>query len=167
MPKAMQIARGLGLAPRAIVYTLISEQASLAIHETPASPHSGTAGPGISNDRQPTVQSRDPLASRMQIEHWHPSDDGPLSEAALRRKIERRGYRVKRYVYSAGVFFPAHEHAEDKIDAVVSGRFRVTMQSQEAILEAGDLVLIPKHVEHTAEVVGDEPVVSLDGIRCD
>jgi quercetin dioxygenase-like cupin family protein len=101
----------------------------------------------------------------MQIEHWHADQDGPLSEAALRRKLERRGYRVTRYVYSPGMFFPAHEHAVDKIDAVLSGGFRITMQGQEAVLGAGDLIVVPKHVEHTAEVVGDEPVVSLDGVR--
>jgi quercetin dioxygenase-like cupin family protein len=103
----------------------------------------------------------------MQIEHWHPSDDGPLDESALKRKIERRGYRVRRYVYSPGAFFPEHDHAEDKIDAVVSGCLRITMQRQECLLEAGDLLVIPKHVEHTAEVVGDEPVVCLDGVRGD
>ncbi len=101
----------------------------------------------------------------MQIEHWHPDHDGPLSEAALRRKIERRGYQVARYVYSPGMFFPEHDHAVDKIDAVVSGRFRVTMQGRESVLEAGDLVVVPKHMSHTAEVIGDEPVVSLDGVR--
>jgi quercetin dioxygenase-like cupin family protein len=101
----------------------------------------------------------------MQIEHWHSDVDGPLSELALRHKLERRGYQVTRYVYSPGMFFPAHDHAEDKIDAVLSGRFRVTMQGQEAVLEAGDLVVVPKHAVHTAEVVGDEPVVSLDGVR--
>ncbi len=101
----------------------------------------------------------------MQIEHWHSEDDGPLSELALRHKLERRGYQVTRYVYSPRMFFPAHDHAEDKIDAVLSGLFRVTMQGQEAVLEAGDLVVVPKHVIHTAEVVGDEPVISLDAIR--
>jgi gentisate 1,2-dioxygenase len=39
------------------------------------------------------------------------------------------------------------------------------MQGQEAVLEAGDLVVVPKHVTHTAEVIGDEPVISLDGVR--
>ncbi|WP_462320373.1 cupin domain-containing protein [Halochromatium sp.] len=101
----------------------------------------------------------------MQIEHWHPGDDGPLNEVAMRHKLERRGYQVSRYVYSPGMFFPAHDHAEDKIDAVLSGRFRITMQGQEVVLEAGDLVIVPKHVIHTAEVVGDEPVVSLDAVR--
>jgi quercetin dioxygenase-like cupin family protein len=101
----------------------------------------------------------------MQIEHWHPEHDGPLNEAALRRKLERRGYQVTRYVYSPGMFFPEHDHPVDKVDAVVSGRFRVSMQGREAVLEAGDLMLVPKHMAHTAEVVGEEPVVSLDGAR--
>lgn len=101
----------------------------------------------------------------MQIEHWHSDDDGPLSELALRHKLERRGYQVTRYTYSPGMIFPAHDHAEDKIDAVLSGRFRVTMQGREAVLKAGDLVVVPKHVVHTAEVVGEEPVISLDGVR--
>ena len=33
------------------------------------------------------------------------------------------------------------------------------------MLEAGDLLVVPKHVFHTAEVVGDEAVVSLDAVR--
>jgi gentisate 1,2-dioxygenase len=41
----------------------------------------------------------------------------------------------------------------------------MTMGGQEVILEAGDLLVVPKHEMHTAEVVGDEPVVSLDGVR--
>jgi mannose-6-phosphate isomerase-like protein (cupin superfamily) len=101
----------------------------------------------------------------MQIEHWREARDGPLSERALRDKLAGRGYAVSRYVYPPGTFFPAHDHGVDKIDAVVSGRFRMTMGSQEVVLEAGDLLIVPKHVMHTAEVVGEEPVVSLDGVR--
>ena len=101
----------------------------------------------------------------MQIEHWHEERDGPLTERALRDKITARGYSVSRYVYPPGTYFPAHDHGVDKIDGVVSGCFRMTMGGQEVILEAGDLLVVPKHEMHTAEVVGDEPVVSLDGVR--
>ena len=101
----------------------------------------------------------------MQIEHWHSERDGPLSEEAMRRKLEDRGYSVSRYDYPPGTYFPAHDHAVDKIDALLSGRFRMTMSGQEAVLEAGDLIIVPKHVTHTAEVVGDEMVVSLDAVR--
>ncbi|MGB5832743.1 MAG: cupin domain-containing protein [Thiohalocapsa sp.] len=101
----------------------------------------------------------------MQIEHWHSERDGPLSEAAMRRKLEARGYSVSRYEYAPGAYVPAHDHGVDKIDGILAGRFRITMSGQEVVLEAGDLVIVPKHVMYTAEVVGDEPVVSLDAMR--
>ena len=101
----------------------------------------------------------------MQIEHWHPERDGPLSEEAMRRKLEDRGYSVSRHVYPPGTYFPAHDHGVDKIDGILAGRFRLTMSAQEVVLEAGDLAVVPKHVMHAAEVVGEEPVISLDAVR--
>ncbi|ASC72275.1 hypothetical protein XM38_032310 [Halomicronema hongdechloris C2206] len=101
----------------------------------------------------------------MQLEHWNPETDGPLSESALRQKLEAKGYRVSRYTYPPGMSFPSHTHGVDKIDAVLSGRFRMAMQGQSVILEAGDMLTVPQGQSHTAEVVGNEPVVSLDATR--
>jgi quercetin dioxygenase-like cupin family protein len=53
----------------------------------------------------------------------------------------------------------------DKIDAVVSGRFRLTLEGESVVLEAGDSIEVPRGAVHSAEVVGDEPVVSLDAVR--
>jgi quercetin dioxygenase-like cupin family protein len=96
---------------------------------------------------------------------WHPSLDGRLTEAALRSKLERLGYSVTRYVYPPGTYFPDHSHSIDKMDAVVSGRFRMVMEGLEVILEAGDMLAVPAGIIHSAEVIGDEPVASLDGVR--
>jgi quercetin dioxygenase-like cupin family protein len=101
----------------------------------------------------------------MQVEHWDAERDGKLSTHALRRKMEERGYSVNCYTYSPGTFFPTHTHAVDKIDAVLSGQFRITMGRDSVVLKPGDLVLVPKGAEHSAEVVGDQAVVSLDGIK--
>lgn len=101
----------------------------------------------------------------MQVEHWHTQADGPLSEQALRQKLSDRGYRVSRYVYPPGTYFPDHSHPMDKIDAVIAGRFRMTMGDQSIVLEAGDCVFVPHGTMHSAEVVGDEPVISLDATR--
>ncbi|MBZ8181949.1 MAG: cupin domain-containing protein [Oscillatoria sp. PMC 1051.18] len=101
----------------------------------------------------------------MKVEHWHEEQDGSFSESALRKKLERRGYRVSRYVYSPGMCFPDHTHNIAKMDAVVSGRFRMTMQGQTVILEAGDCLEVPRGEVHSAEVVGNKPVVSLDGTK--
>ncbi len=101
----------------------------------------------------------------MQVESWDEARNGPLTEEALRQKLERRGYRVSRYVYPPGTYFPDHTHAQDKIDAVVSGRFQMTLEGRVVTLEAGDCLAVPRGAAHSARVVGSEPVVSLDAVR--
>jgi quercetin dioxygenase-like cupin family protein len=101
----------------------------------------------------------------MSVRRWNPATDGELSEKALRRKLEAAGYIVSRYTYPPGTSFPEHTHGVDKIDAVVSGRFELVVEGVTAILGAGDWIAVPRGVPHTATVVGDEPVVSLDAIK--
>lgn len=100
----------------------------------------------------------------MEVERWDEARDGAFSEAALKAKLEARGYRVARYVYPPGTRFPDHTHPIDKIDAVVVGRFRMKTPTGEAILEAGDCLAVPRGTVHSAEVVGEEQVVSLDAV---
>lgn len=98
----------------------------------------------------------------MDLRHWDEAREGPLSEPAMRAKLEAMGYRVNRYVYPPGTFFSAHSHGVDKIDGVLAGRFRMTIYGHSIVLEAGDMLFVPAGAEHTAEVVGKEAVISLD-----
>jgi quercetin dioxygenase-like cupin family protein len=97
--------------------------------------------------------------------HWNEGVDGPLTEAALARKFASMGYRVDVYVYPPGTRFPPHTHDVDKVDAVLSGRFRISLGGRSVELMPGDWVEVPAGAEHSAEVVGDSPVVSLDAVR--
>lgn len=101
----------------------------------------------------------------MKIERWRTERDGPLSERAVRAKLEGMGYRVHRYVYPPGTRFPEHSHQQGKIDAVLSGQFRIRMHGRDVVLGPGDWVEVPCGVVHSAEVVGPEPVVSLDAVE--
>lgn len=101
----------------------------------------------------------------IELERWDEARDGPLTEEALREKLESSGYSVTRYVYPPGTTFGDHTHPMDKVDAVVSGRFRMGTPDGEVVLEAGDRLVVPAGTVHSAEVVGDEPVVSLDAVR--
>jgi quercetin dioxygenase-like cupin family protein len=101
----------------------------------------------------------------MSIHHWNAALDGAFSETALRQKLESLGYRVARYQYSPGTVFPDHTHGVDKIDAVISGRFRLVVGGHVAVLGPGDWIAVPKGTVHNATVIGDEPVVSLDAIK--
>jgi len=99
------------------------------------------------------------------IKYWDSIRDGELNEASLRAKLEQLGYSVTVYTYPPGTSFPDHSHEVDKIDAVLTGQFRMTMNGDTRILRAGDMVEVPHGVVHSAEVVGDEPVISLDAVR--
>jgi quercetin dioxygenase-like cupin family protein len=101
----------------------------------------------------------------MAVRRWNDALDGPFSEAALRRKLEAAGYTVARYVYSPGTAFPDHVHEVDKVDAVVSGRFRLVVSGHLVVLGPGDWIEVPRGVRHSATVVGDEAVVSLDAVK--
>ena len=101
----------------------------------------------------------------MKLDRWNPDDDETLSEATLREKLQKLGYRVSRYVYPPGTAFPTHSHDVDKVDAVLSGEFRITMDGESVVLGAGDSVQVPRGAEHSAEVIGDPAVVSLDGVK--
>ena len=101
----------------------------------------------------------------MNVLRWDSTVDGRLTESAPQRKLERLGYSVTRYVYSPGTSFPDHSHSVDKMDAVVSGRFKMVMGGKQFIVEAGDILAVPRGTVHSAEVIGDEPVVSLDGVK--
>lgn len=96
------------------------------------------------------------------VRRWDEERDGEPTEARIRGMLEERGYRVSRHVYAPGTRFERHTHDVDKIDAVVSGRFRMSAPGAEAVLESGDWLEVPRGTPHTAAVVGDEPVVSLD-----
>ncbi len=103
----------------------------------------------------------------MDVSRWndrHDDEEEPDAET-LRAELEGKGYTVSRHVYRPGTYFDEHNHRHDKIDAVVSGRFRMTADGQEVVLGAGDWASIPAGTTHTARVLGDEPVVSLDATR--
>ena len=101
----------------------------------------------------------------MAVRRWNDALDGPFTEGAMRRKLEAAGYTVARYVYPPGTAFPDHVHEVDKIDAVVSGRFRLVVAGHLAVLGPGDWIEVARGVRHSATVVGDEAVVSLDAVR--
>lgn len=101
----------------------------------------------------------------MTIEKWNAGQDGPLSEAGFRRKLEARGYACAVYTYPRGTVFPMHAHTQDKIDGVLRGRFLIRMDGADYLLEAGDCIAVPRGRLHSAEVLGDDAVVSIDAVR--
>jgi quercetin dioxygenase-like cupin family protein len=100
----------------------------------------------------------------VRVEHWQAAW-GPLNEPAMRKRLEAEGYSVSCYTYPPGTYFSEHTHTVDKKDTVLRGRLKISAEGREVVLEAGDIIEIPAGTVHTAEVVGEEAVVSLDATR--
>lgn len=100
------------------------------------------------------------------IERWNSNEDGPLTEQAMKLKLENRGFVVNRYVYPHGTYFPDHTHNVDKIDAVFSGEFEMNIEGRIFVLKAGDCISVPKSTVHNARVIGTTSVISFDATKC-
>lgn len=102
-----------------------------------------------------------------EVYHWNPGTDGALTAVRLSDKLCSMGYECTRYTYSSGTCFPEHTHPVDKIDAVLSGRFLIRIYGIDVVLGAGDWIVVPKNTIHSAEVIGDQDVLSIDAVKLD
>jgi hypothetical protein len=123
-----------------------------------ASPHSSSPSGGWRRFRGHVPAP----GALLRIERWNPSEDGPLTEAALRRKCEFDDCAVIRRTYHPGAVLPNEIVNTDFVEAVLSGLLRITIDNASAILAAGDAVFVPRGSMRRVEVVGAMPVVSLE-----
>jgi quercetin dioxygenase-like cupin family protein len=100
----------------------------------------------------------------MRIDRWNPRRDGPVTEAALRHKVETIGYQVSNLAWPAGTVVPPQTQDRERLDAVVTGIVRVTLDGESAILTAGDIVYVPRGAVRRVEVVGAHPARCLDAV---
>jgi quercetin dioxygenase-like cupin family protein len=100
----------------------------------------------------------------LKVTHWDAAW-GALSERVMRERLVAEGFSVSRYHYSPGTYFPLHTHAVDKKDTVLQGRLRIGWDGGSVVLEPGDMIEIPAGVSHSAEVVDDQTVLSLDATK--
>jgi quercetin dioxygenase-like cupin family protein len=100
----------------------------------------------------------------MRIDRWDPRQEGPVTEASLRGKVESIGYQVSSLAWPAGTIVPAQSQHHERIDAVVSGIVKITLDGESAILTAGDMVYVPRGSVRRVEVIGTATAHCLDAV---
>jgi mannose-6-phosphate isomerase-like protein (cupin superfamily) len=78
------------------------------------------------------------LAEKLSLfdEHWSPKIVGELNDAYVK------------VVKFEGEFVWHHHDDEDELFWVVAGRLRMELRDGDVILEPGELIIVPKGVEH-------------------
>jgi quercetin dioxygenase-like cupin family protein len=54
-----------------------------------------------------------------------------------------------------------HAHPHEQIVYILSGKLRFVVGDEDAIVQSGDMLVIPPGVEHWAEAIGTDPAVDL------
>jgi quercetin dioxygenase-like cupin family protein len=100
----------------------------------------------------------------MRIDRWDPRRDGPITEMSLRQKVESYGYQVSILTWPGGTVLPAEAQDRERVEAVVTGVVKITLDGESAILTAGDIVYVPRGAVRRVEVVGSATAYCIDAV---
>ena len=100
----------------------------------------------------------------MRIERWDVRRDGPLSEAALRQKLGRLGYEAGPRAHPPGPVAGVQIDSRERVQAVLAGLIKVTIDGEAAILTAGDVVFVPRGAVRRLEAVGTAAASCLEAV---
>jgi hypothetical protein len=114
--------------------------------------------------RRTTPRYRTHPTLLMQVNHWDQQSDGPLSQAAVQRKLRTLGYDPFPQVSPTGVIVSARIHHCERAAAVVAGLLKVTIDAETVILTAGDIVSIPRGAQSRIEPIGNAPVLCIEAV---
>lgn len=103
--------------------------------------------------------------NNIKLERWDREQEGELTPDGLVRKLAILGYETKAKTYRPGEYRADRRVAIDTIDAIVQGRLKVCLEGESRILHPGDCLFIPKGLVTSTEVVGEKPVICLEGTR--
>jgi quercetin dioxygenase-like cupin family protein len=104
------------------------------------------------------------MLTTLRIDRWDPSREGRVTEAALRQKVQSCGYDVSTFAWPAGTVVSPQTHTRERVDAVLAGLLRITLDGESAILTPGDMVYVPRGAVRRLEVVGSATAHGLDAI---
>jgi mannose-6-phosphate isomerase-like protein (cupin superfamily) len=99
----------------------------------------------------------------LRIDRWNARLEGAYSEPALRRKLEGLGYDTAIRTYLPGSTLAAETFQDDRVESVVSGLLKVTLDGETGVLSTGDVIQIPRGTMRRLEVVGSSPVMVIEG----
>jgi quercetin dioxygenase-like cupin family protein len=95
---------------------------------------------------------------------FYRTDELPATEmlpGVLRRAMYLDDVMLTFFEFEPEAIIPEHHHAHQQITFVISGIMEFDLDGETQVLQAGDGVLIPPDVPHSA-VIGDGPCRALD-----
>ncbi len=84
---------------------------------------------------------------------------------SIKHELREEGYNIYVYSYPGGMCFPRHSHTHDTIHIVLSGTVKIVIDGTEYFPKSGERFPISAGTVHSAEVLGDTPLICIDATR--
>ena len=85
--------------------------------------------------------------------------------AILTEQLKREGYNVLPFIDNPGTIYGLHNHSSGQSHWIISGVMEFTVENEIYVLEAGDRDFLPANIYHSSQVLSEEAVVYLIGIK--
>lgn len=97
----------------------------------------------------------------MHVSDWEREPIEQLSEGIGRQMLHTATMTVARIHLAAGAVVPSHAHPNEQVANVVTGSLRFRVGDEEAVVSAGQSLVIPSGVPHEVECLADALVLDL------
>lgn len=104
------------------------------------------------------------MSSKPQHHRWSDIPSEELNPLLHRQLVSGDQAMIARFFLAKGCLVPTHSHPNEQIATVLSGALKFTLgepnATEEKIVRAGELLVIPGNIPHSAEALED--TINLD-----
>src|SRR5687767_17804 len=97
----------------------------------------------------------------MKLHDWNAMLEEPLNPQISRRAIHASSLTVARLSLARGAVVPTHQHINEQVSLIESGRLLFRIGGEEIVVAAGQALEIPPNVPHSAEALEDTVAVDV------
>jgi quercetin dioxygenase-like cupin family protein len=95
----------------------------------------------------------------VEVVRWHDEPLETLGSGIARRMLNGEAMTLAEITLAAGATVPLHDHPNEQIATVLSGRLRFVVGEEEREVGTGESVLIPGGVPHRVDALEDSRVL--------
>jgi quercetin dioxygenase-like cupin family protein len=91
----------------------------------------------------------------MQLWAWENVRKEVLNDKLWRKVVSGEKAMVAQLGISKGCVVPLHHHESEQISVVLQGELKFAMEGREVVVHAGEVLVIPSNVPHSAQAMKD------------
>jgi len=91
----------------------------------------------------------------MQLHKWDDMPEEKVTELLSRRFVSGEQMTIARIYLKKGCVVPTHNHESEQLSTVFTGALKFLVGGKEVVVRAGETLVIPAFVPHSAEAIED------------